>query len=391
MKKLLILAVAVLAFAACNKKDKPVDTIPDDLVINATGVEGLSAGTVVANESVTGALIATGTAGSGGWFTITLPGVPANLAALLSTDFFAGLTLSDPAAMGFAVTEFDVYDGEDLLGGLIMMPADEESEILLPAYYLYADRAVTVTGTRAGDEYDLQLSKGWNKVWESYDMATGDVHITSSGPAVEWFFDHVIGGGDAHKVLVITAEGLVITEASVADIPAEAVTVKAVGFGGIKVFATTTISDEGIALALPDETFFSPSDFSPIFGLYSFLSLPDDLVFSDPGAKGARAFLDVYDNEDRNIGIIWNMPSIDGYSSVDIRFAYVDRDITINGTTDFLKPPFSVELWTYDVDLNFKKGWNVFLYMEDSEHNYCSYISPIPSTVGNNWFFHPFA
>ena len=59
------------------------------------------------------------------------------------------------------------------------------------AWWIYADRDVTIIGTSSGDEFNLNLRRGWNTVY-GYSNESTDVHrITSQRPIganLQWHF-----------------------------------------------------------------------------------------------------------------------------------------------------------------------------------------------------------
>jgi hypothetical protein len=207
------LAAVSVVFVGCDKDDDEegagIENGGFDGKIQAT----VSTGSVavdavkafVSNEGEDYYEVASGKYENGG-FTINLPAtVPAKyLEQLFDDGIPKSIKISDTNAKAAAFFGIEAYKGEDEVGSFYYdLEVNDYSSI--EAFFIYADRDVTITGswTETDEEdwtstetYNVSLKKGWNKMYEKHTASetnqteTSEVTTTELG-GLKWsFYSH---------------------------------------------------------------------------------------------------------------------------------------------------------------------------------------------------------
>ena len=142
-------------------------------------------------------------------FTLQLPTPPSRLLHLLygGDGIPTGITVSDNAvriaAVGFVAYNSAGYDIGEFYFADWSWDGDERPNVSNDAFWIYADRNVTMTGARGDDEwivnYNLNLRRGWNIAYVRHTRTTaGNVEIHTvtytsqrpSGANLSWRVDN---------------------------------------------------------------------------------------------------------------------------------------------------------------------------------------------------------
>ena len=193
------MAVAAV-FAACSKDDEKkgdnLESSFDGKTITANVVNGSrynsSVSTVRAmaydQTSYYGReSIASGSYANGG-FTLTLPVTPAAKYLVLVVERFEQdfLTISNRDARVLPSLEFRAFDrnGEEVDD---LVYAKEDNTSYTEVEFMYADRAVTITGSTTHYTANLSLKQGWNMVYY-IESESGFVATTNPASGLKWYF-----------------------------------------------------------------------------------------------------------------------------------------------------------------------------------------------------------
>ena len=101
-----------------------------------------------------------------------------------------GFTISDRSAR-YVETGLFAYDRDGNIIGSFSFINERENETF-EARWIYVDRDVTITGTRYGTTYNLNLRRGWNTYYSYWNESTNASRHTTqrpSGANLRWYFE----------------------------------------------------------------------------------------------------------------------------------------------------------------------------------------------------------
>lgn len=199
MKKLfLIFSIVALTLAACSSDNGGGNSTPKGYTVTASSIssfEGSDASNIKTVKAVNedDMVITTGTFKNDG-FSLTLPAtLDEKFLTLKWNTLGAGLSISDNQTksteiyfMGYGASGKPVGQLVDILG---------DQTIIL---YIYVDRNLKITGeytykedgTTYTNNYNLTLSKGYNKVAQNYYYSTNTISYVCPAPVGvnTWYF-----------------------------------------------------------------------------------------------------------------------------------------------------------------------------------------------------------
>lgn len=190
-KTLLLLSFSLIICTACSKKDDNDPSGTDNQSITTAGVISGTIDNYVSGEinnlkckADAGETIGKGAISSTGTFSITLP---ANLDNSLLTSIWeddddvpAGVTISDPSALGNNMESINAYKDATELGWLRKSNSDQGDYWPISvgdavSRFFYVNKSVTIKGSSSETDtyngvtdtyngnYNLTLKKGWNE------------------------------------------------------------------------------------------------------------------------------------------------------------------------------------------------------------------------------------
>jgi len=187
---LIVLGSATVCFHSCKKDDAELVSGAFDGKIIVAGVvnpdEYFSHAQVVQVRVMKSYLHTTTFASAnytGGGFTLTLPQTMSDgdLYSIENEDsIFPTENVSDKKAR-IAIVDIYAYDADnELMGGFYESNDADKVGVL----YVYTDRDVTVQSKR----HSVSMKRGWNKVYEEYQMSGLDIISTKPLEGLKWFY-----------------------------------------------------------------------------------------------------------------------------------------------------------------------------------------------------------
>lgn len=377
MKKLFFtLAVAALAFTACNNNDDVVRP-PQAVTITATGITGATNVTqvkavVTGSETVT---VFTSPFAAGG-FTMPLIGTPDAAALNTLYTYFPNGT----APTGVTATHgFKVFDvtlignaGTTESGRLIneSTTANNYTRIL----YWYVDRDAHVTGTDMTGDFDhtyaLTLKKGWNRVLQVTNNLTNVITLTSpfTGTSDSWVFN-----SSTALALPLTAQPFTGTDVT------GLVTMSATANAGAVVIAAGSLATGNFTVNLP-ATAPAGATLAPWWATAG--AVPAGVEISNIAAKYFQIEFRGYDAVPALDGFFLNQNTAANPTSRAV-YWYVDRPVEITGHYT----PAGTDITLYNLHLHI--GWNkVLVTTTVTTNTTITYTSPIPAGSPTlNWYY----
>ena len=181
--------------------------------------------------------------------------------------------------------------------------------------------------------------------------------------------------------------GFVIEAENVIDANDDIATVKAISGmeDEMEVIATGKYKNGGFKLTLP-------STLNSKYLLSISEDIEEGMVVSDPNAKvGAANWFVAYDKDGNEIGefdcVYYDEET--NTNATSLFHFYADRDLTITGTIIYEHEWFGYTTEIYDC--SFKKGWNVFYFIEEWDNDNTYYNLTLttkePSGITFNWYY----
>lgn len=220
MKKLLLIAIVLSIFQACNDdpsintddtKEPEIPVISPETGVVITDIQGntsweASKISFVArfhtqNSNVRQGVMLTMPFNEDETTLLFPDNPPIKLLGNITKDFPNGFIISDPEAKTIAFTEFALHDNEELESVYrVVRQMKTDGKVRYLAEYIYCDRPVTISGNGKDwwnnrTTYNLTLNKGWNLIIRKEDNTTSKVVTISNEipEGLEWIYDYWLG------------------------------------------------------------------------------------------------------------------------------------------------------------------------------------------------------
>jgi hypothetical protein len=177
-KVLLAIMAASIIFNGCMKETEnvpqgPWPYSPFNGTIKAKVVDGVDYNDLISNVVVLSKTVngeeeeIASSAYSDGGFTINLPTKPNTKFLFQITEIFgdeSSIIYSDNDAEVCVVNVFEAYDIDDVYAGYLYFGKYSVENHVIDAFFVYADRNLTVTGSTDDCQFTVTLLAGWNRV-----------------------------------------------------------------------------------------------------------------------------------------------------------------------------------------------------------------------------------